>query len=84
MQNVANVDIAHALLLATLVDIVSARYNDPIEFRNQLMLILEGEIEGLTLPDDTDATAFAQFKSDTVTRMRQLVTTKSMGVPLPH
>ena len=84
MQNAPKVDIAHALLLATLVDILSARYDDPIAFRKQLLLVLEGEIEGLNAPDDTDAKAFAQFKIETLTRLRQLVTTKSMGVPLPH
>jgi hypothetical protein len=84
MQNAPNVDIAHSLLLATLVDIVSARHDDPMEFRKQLMLLLEGEIEGLKTPDDTDPAAFAQFKLDTVSTLRRLVTTKSMRAPLPH
>jgi hypothetical protein len=79
-----NIDMAHAILLAVLVDLASARYDDQIAFRNQLMSILEGEIEGLGIPHNIDVATFAQFKLDTVARLRRLVTIKSTPAPLPH
>ena len=80
----ASTDFAHALLLATLIDLVSAQYNDATGFRNGLMSVLEGEIAGLGIPHDIDPVRFAQFQLATVTLLRRLVTTTSMRAPLPH
>ena len=80
----ASTDLAHALLLAALIDLVSAQSNDATGFRNGLMSVLEGEIAGLGIPHDIDPERFAQFQLATVTLLRRLVTTKSMHAPLPH
>jgi hypothetical protein len=77
-------EIANTLLLAVLVDLASARYNDQTAFRDQLMSILESEIEEMDNPHSMDATTFAQLKFETVARLRLMVSIKSIRVPLPH